>query len=299
MTERIRKQNSDNKASKKLDIEARILEHSAHLRVPSHMSREEALSVLRNKISESDYSGKQSEKRIVKPLFWYASIAAGILLLIGIWRIGFYSPLCEVVADKGAHINYMLPDGSQVILNSDSKVTFDKKNFNRKRYLTLDGEAFCNIAKGETFIISTKHADINILGTSFNVYSRDDEFKVSCLSGKILITSADKSVTIIPGESVSLSNNQLKNYQDRNINTSNSWINGEFYFENAPLNSILKEIERQFNVKFEVQRVDKKYFTGSFTNSSLVDALEIVCIPLGLKYEIGGNDKIIISERPH
>jgi ferric-dicitrate binding protein FerR (iron transport regulator) len=298
MTDRITMQSSDNDASKKPDIEQRILERTAHLSVPSGMSREEALSVIRKKISESSYSGKHTVKRILKPLFWY-SMAAGILLLFGIWRVGFFSPLTEVVADNGSHIDYRLPDGSQVILNSDSKLTYDKKNFNRNRHLTLDGEAFCNIAKGEKFIISTKQVEIEILGTSFNVFSRDDELKVSCLSGKILVTSVDKSVTIIPGESVSLRNNQLNNYKDKNINTADSWINGEFYFENAPLNSIIKEIERQFNVKFEVQKIDEKYFTGSFTNNSLVDALEIVCIPLGLKYEIGRKDKIIISEKPH
>ena len=74
--------------------------------------------------------------------------------------------------------------------------------------------------------------------------------------------------------------------------------NGEFTFEDAPLNSVFMEIERQFNVKFASLKFSNKYFTGGFTNKNLVEALDIVCIPMGLTYEIGSNSKIIVREKP-
>lgn len=57
------------------------------------------------------------------------------------------------------------------------------------------------------------------------------------------------------------------------------------------------EIERQFNVKFATRERENRFFTGSFTNKDLEEALETVCIVMRLNYEIGENEKISISNR--
>ena len=162
----------------------------------------------------------------------------------------------------------------------------------------MEGEAFFDVRKGTAFTINTKLADIKILGTSFNLVSRDNSFKVSCITGKIQISLGSHSLTITPGESATLSNNELLKYSDKNIKRIPNWRIGEFYFEDSPLNLVFKEIERQFNVNFVVAKMDEKFFTGSFTNKNLVNALDIVCIPMELTYEIGGNSKIFIREKP-
>jgi ferric-dicitrate binding protein FerR (iron transport regulator) len=184
-----------------------------------------------------------------------------------------------------------------VKINSDSKISFNNSDFLKNRRLKLDGEAYFEITKGDDFIISTRLADIKILGTTFNVFSRDDDFKVSCLTGRILVSKNNESVTISPGESATIIDNRLIYFEDKNINTSNGWTAGDFNFENAPLNMIFSEAERQFNVKFVLQNVGEKYFTGSFSNIDLNAALETICQPMGLKYEIGGKDKIFITEK--
>jgi ferric-dicitrate binding protein FerR (iron transport regulator) len=206
--------------------------------------------------------------------------------------------LVNVIAEKGQHTEYKLPDGSVVAMNAESKITFQKSNFSQNRLLTMDGEAFFDIRKGTTFTINTKLADIKILGTSFNVVSRENLFKVSCVTGKIQVTSGSQSLIIIPGESAILTNHELTKYPDKNIKLIANWRVGEFFFEDAPLNSVFKEIERQFNVNFVVTKMDEKFFTGSFSNKNLVNALDIVCIPMGLTYEIGSNSKIYIREKP-
>ena len=156
---------------------------------------------------------------------------------------------------------------------------------------------FFEVTRGNPFHISTSNADITVLGTSFNVCSRGNLFKVSCITGKIKVNTATQSVEITPGESATLKGNDLISYPDKNSGTSAGWIRGEFYFENSSLDIIFKEIERQFNVKFVAKEMNEKHFTGSFTNNNLKDALEIVCIPMGLKYEIGNNGKILVQEK--
>jgi ferric-dicitrate binding protein FerR (iron transport regulator) len=94
---------------------------------------------------------------------------------------------------KGEHINYQLPDGSVIAMNAESKISFNRNKFMKKRFVEMEGEAFFNIQKGGPFTIRTKSADIHILGTSFNVYSRDQAFKVSCVTGKIKVTSREQA----------------------------------------------------------------------------------------------------------
>jgi ferric-dicitrate binding protein FerR (iron transport regulator) len=296
MTEKTNNQNSDSERFKNQDLEQKILKHAASLKVPPGLSTEEALSKVKSRISSGN-TAFQVKRNMRKTLFMYSSVAATILLLFGIWRIWIYRPVTEVNVAKADHTEYNLPDGSQVKINSDSKISFNKKDFMKNRRLNLDGEAYFEITKGDNFIITTKHADIKILGTTFNVFSRGEEFKVSCLTGKIQVSDKNTFVIIIPGETATIKDNSLIYFQDKNINSANSWTAGEFYFENAPLNLIFSEMERQFNVKFELQNVGEKYFSGSFSNINLDTALETICQPMGLKYEIGGKDKIFISEK--
>lgn len=295
MTEKINNQNSGSDKLKNFDLEEKILKRSGELKVPGGLSQEEALLKLKKRIAENPASFKV-KRYSASSIFIYSSLAAGLLLLFGLWRIYVFNPTTAVRVEKASHMSYSLPDGSLVKINSDSKISY-KKDFLKNRRIIIEGEAWFDVTKGESFVISTKNADIKILGTSFNLFSRDSEFKVSCISGKIMVTDKNTSISINPGESAILKDNQLVSFEDKNISTASSWTEGEFYFENAPLKTIFKELERQFNVKFELQIADEKFFTGSFSNINISTALEIVCQPMGLNYEIGSKNKIIISTK--
>jgi transmembrane sensor len=280
-----------------MDLEQKILSRTAHFRVPSGKSAEEALTAFKS--AAGDMSRKSAVvyiNRTRRLIFRSSAVAAAGLILFGFWALFLHIPETKVVAEKGTHLDLSLPDGSHVTINADSKIAYNKKGFTAKRELILDGEAFFDVTRGNSFIISTSNASIKVLGTSFNVYSRGDNFRVSCVTGRIAVSSGNKSVEITPGQSAALSGKELFSYQDKNLVSSTGWIKGEFYFENSPLKVIFSEIERQFNVKFAVGEMKEKYFTGSFTNKDLKNTLEIVCIPMGLIYEVGDNGKIFITE---
>jgi transmembrane sensor len=260
------------------------------------LSKEEARARLASRIAAGPLPEKKPVKHVNFVKYWVAA-ASIIFLISGIWALFIYQPVENIVAEKGQHADYRLPDGTFITLNADSKISFSKKKFNKQRQVQMDGEAFFNVQKGSTFTINTPLAAIKILGTSFNVFSRDNIFKVSCFTGKIIITSGLQSSTITPGEMAYLENNTLKIMQKADISTSAQWRVGEFNFENASLNLVLDEIERQFNVTFVASGLTDKDFTGSFTNRNLVEALDIVCIPMGLTYEIGSNSKIYIKPK--
>jgi transmembrane sensor len=279
-----------------LETEEKVLRYSAQYKVPHAISKEEALQLVKSRIADG-YRSKNDEKDRHLGYYWMVSAAASLIFLLGIWYLLTSKPLTEVAIAKGQHFEYQLPDGSDVTLNADSKISFKKEKFNNNRYLKLDGEAFFSVKKGSAFTVNTDFADIKVLGTSFNIYARDNVFKVSCLTGKVSVTSKDQSYIITLGESVELSNNQLNKFKDMNVGTITNWRIGEFNYYDVPLKRVLQEIERQFNVNFVGANIDNKYFTGGFTNKNLVDALDVVCIPMGLTYEIGSNSNILISEK--
>jgi transmembrane sensor len=279
-----------------MDTGEKILWRSEHLRLPESMSKEEAFKKLMGTINNTDSIPMKTEFRIPRIFYRYAATAV-ILIATGILFVSIYKPKADVIAQKGSHSDIILPDGSSVSLNADTKITYNKGSFSKKRTLKMNGEAFFNIEKGSPFTIKTDLAEIQILGTSFNIYSRDNSFKVTCFTGKIRVSSETGSVIILPGESASVENNKLTVKKDENIDASVKWRAGEFNYENTSLKLVFSEIERQFNVTFESQDIDGKFFTGSISNKNLADALDIVCLPMGLTYEIGGNSKVVIKHK--
>jgi transmembrane sensor len=278
-----------------LEIERRILDRSSKFEVPEGRSVTDSLSLLKMRIAENEESSVKNETSRVRMLYMVSSIAAGLLLLVGVWQLFIRSGEKEILSQKGSHMEYILPDGSIVNLNAESKITLSEKNFSNERHINLTGEAFFEVTKGDPFTISTKNGSIKVLGTSFNVYARANSFKVSCFTGSILVSAIKKSVTLSPGESAELSDKDLKSYYEKNLGRTNSWIIGEFFYENTCLISVFEEIERQFGVKFDAVELENEFFTGNFTNKDLRSALDIVCIPMGLNYEIGRNNKILVT----
>jgi transmembrane sensor len=284
---------------RELDAEQKILRYSATYNPPFTVTKERALQELKARIALGETLEDAPKTNVKRAIYWISSAAAFLLLAFGIWHIWLRKPMVDVIAAKGLHNEYLLPDSSLVSMNAETKITYRKGNFKKERYLTLEGEAFFSVKKGKKFTINTKFADIKILGTSFNVFAREEMFKVTCVTGKVSVTSGNQSVIITPGESVTLNNQALVKYYDKNINTVANWRMGDFYFENTPLSFVFREIERQFNVTFEGENMNNKFFTGSFSNKNLVNALDIVCLPMGVTYEIGSNSKILIKEKPH
>jgi len=292
-------QYSDNQDFKSLDLEQKILSRSSAFKINGGKTQNEALEELKKRISDKEtgiISMESNDKR-ARMIWRISSIAAGILLIFGLWQIIPGVSETRIVTARGSQTDYTLPDGSDVRLNSESRITFKKNSFGSERLVSFKGEAFFNVKKGGSFRIMTPNGDVKVLGTSFNVFSRNEIFKVSCSTGKVIVIVNNQSVVIEPGESAELTNGTLKSFHDPRFKYVTGWINGEFYFENTPLNLVFDEIERQFSVKFVGKERKNEFFTGSFTNKDLDTALEIVCIPMGLEYEIYQNGEISICNK--
>ncbi len=288
-----------NKPFGELDIEQKIQICTSALSVPQGISKEEAFKRLSEKIDTETVSQPSLRiskgKHAISRFFYSAAAIVVILIACGV----IMSMLTKTVtAPRGSHIEYTLADGSTVNLNSDSQIKFKKYRFNKNRTIKLEGEAYFYITSGKTFTVNTYMGSITVLGTAFNVYARDNNFSVNCLRGKVRVDTKDSSAILTKDQGVELSGNVLKEIKEEN-GSPISWIEGEFFFENAPLKKVIVEVERQFNVTFaEINnQLANKNFTGSFSNQSLDIALDIICTPLGLEYETNNGHNIVLKER--
>lgn len=259
-------------------------------RVPQKRNKAEALEILRTKLHP------QIAVKPTRSLLIYWAAAASVALIALLSTVYFYnSAINYLIADRGQHSEYTLPDGSTVNVNADSKISYSKARFTKRRILKLEGEAFFSVQKGNPFVVETKLGNVEVLGTNLNVYARNNNLNVACLTGKVKVTARGESLILGPGEKADLISGKLLKTTSINPGQMAGWRTGEFHFESVPLISIFEEVERQFNVSITAKDLENRYFTGDFSNKDLNEALQTICLPMQLDYEIISGNKIRIE----
>ena len=158
----------------------KIIEASGSLTPPS-FDVEQALADFRQR--------QQKETRVVRmqPRRSFMRIAAAVAVLIAA-AVFYISTLDETfTAQYAQRTEVVLPDASEVILNSGSKLSYSERKWDEERKLSLEGEAFFKVAKGEKFTVNTSLGSVSVLGTQFNVKSREGFFEVTCYAGLVRV----------------------------------------------------------------------------------------------------------------
>ena len=273
-----------------LNSEEKIMKMAEGLTVPEGKDKELVLEAIFSKHE------KPAVTKTIQFRVYFQAAAAVILLLIGIYSVSVIYSNQRIKTGFGSQTQITLPDGSLVSLNSGSKLSWNEKKFNSNRLVTLSGEGYFEIKKGGEFRIKTDNGTVQILGTKLNVFSREKEFWVSCLTGKVGVEAGNTSQILLPGEITELTSNGLEKRVLAEVNQTAAWKEGLFYFDDKPLVSIFAEIERQFDVSIQFEGDTKRSITVSFTNKKLEETLDVVCIPMGLKYEVDNKNKVRITE---
>jgi len=272
------------------DEVADFLKKSTFARVPFKKSKEDIWDQISNEI---DVDQTTISRRV--SVWRFARIAAAVAL-IATSIVLFLSPSTqvEVLTANGEKTTQTLPDGSKAILNAVSMVSYSS---DWDRELTLDGEAFFEVTKGEKFLVKTNSGTVEVLGTSFNVFARDGDFNVVCKTGKVRVSVPARSILeeIEPGQAIMVNSDTVKLVY-RVPESMGNWQKGEFYFDHQPISQVFEELQRQFSVAIEFDSSSEQEFSGYFTNKNLENALEMVCLPLGLEYQKTGQNTFAISE---
>jgi ferric-dicitrate binding protein FerR (iron transport regulator) len=260
----------------------KILERSSGFKVKGNISKEEAWNKTIKKLNRN---------RFRKRLAYYAAAA----ILIPFIFIILTSNNKSFESPNGKNKVVYLPGSSKIILNAGSSVELKKIKFFNRWIVKLEGEAYFEIEKGQKMEIKCNRGEVKILGTSFNVFSRDNNFVVECYSGKVSVSNNKKTITLKPNTGSRLVGNSTKLEEYSIENEGNkTWIEGFYNFVNQPLKSVFNEFERQYDylILYKTDITDRIY-SGSFKNDNLENAIKTICLPMDLDYTLDKNKKTI------
>lgn len=260
----------------------KIAEATQEFDTPYFKEVENLDSILKNR------EGSSSKIRSINPMKYFLRAAAVIAVVVASYLF-FESRDTSFSTEVAQRKELRLPDQSEVILNAQSSLSYNEKDWESNRNLSLEGEAYFKVQKGEKFRVETPQGVVSVLGTQFNVFSRGDQFYVKCFEGLVSVAFKDTLMEVPAGNYLKLEKDKLISFEITN-DISPAWINFESQFENATLETVLAELQRQYSVSvIHTIRSDKK-FTGRITHKDLNLALRSICEPLQLTYKITDNE---------
>ncbi|RYZ31999.1 MAG: FecR family protein [Sphingobacteriales bacterium] len=192
------------------------------------------------------------------------------------------APHSELITKPGSKTSLVLPDGSRVWLNADSKLTYGSGYGKTDREVHLTGEAYFDVKKDSArpFLIHTTNMDLKVLGTKFNVKSYPGEAtsEAALISGslEISLTARNKQkIVLLPNEKLVVANKSPDNLKttskltltlplisiknitrferDDRIIVETSWIQNKLAFQDEKFSDIALKMEKWFAVPIMIE----------------------------------------------
>lgn len=184
-----------------------------------------------------------------------------------------------LVIPRGGQYQLTLPDGSKVWLNAASSIRYPVTFTGNERRVELTGEAYFEVAKDarKPFHVITPTQDVEVLGTHFNVnaYANEPAVKTTLLEGSVKV-KAENSVVLKPGEQAELSgtNSLLTIDHSPDLEQTMAWKNGFILFNKTDIKSIMRQVERWYNVDVVFEGdIPQRTFTGGIARSARLSEL--------------------------
>ena len=269
-----------------------------HIDFTGHRPSAAQVERIWEKIEAGTREQKDLQARVVplwqRPRAWMGAAAAVAAVILGVWVLWQADGPEQYSTAVAEQRIVELPDGSRVVMNAASSLSFNGEGWRTQRSVYLEGEAFFEVTEGERFTVTTPRGDVEVLGTSFNVQARDGLFSVHCFTGKVAVRSQGQEELLLPAQGVRLVDDTLKPLRFEGEEAA-AWRTGTHVFESRPLEEVFAELERQFGYKINFpDAVSLRQYTGFFESGNLEKALQAVCWPMNLKYEILEDEKRVV-----
>ncbi|MCK3685364.1 FecR domain-containing protein [Maribellus sp. YY47] len=259
---------------------------------------------------------QKKRKEGIATFYKYAAILVVALLLGSVgYYIGFRNQIpavySEVISGENQVLQqYVLPDGSVIALNSNSKLTFPKKFKGDVREVSIEGEAFFDVKPNpeKPFVINAGETQVKVLGTSFNVsaYPGDETVEVIVETGKVQVIgkSTEKQtetaeVFLIPGEKGTFftQNKTLEKSVNADPNFL-SWKTHDLIFNKVPLSEVIRCLEKTYHITVDVAEpeLNDLLYEGHFDRKPADFVLDVIRLTFNLELT-GENEHYTLSGR--
>lgn len=277
------------------------------------------------------HTSREEERPVRKLPAWpYWSVAASVLLLLGLWFFLKPGPrgysydtnkaqaaqrLVEKVNTGDTPVSVLFADGSKVRLAPSSRISFPE-NFNggEKREVYLSGEAFFEVAKNpdRPFFVYSNELVTKVLGTSFNIraYETDQDVVVNVLTGKVAVSIAEnlpatpggekvRHLLLLPNQQATLSRKEaelVRSLVKDPALVKNNAANEEFIFTKTPANEVFETLEAAYGVQiaYDATVFARCELTADLTTESLYEKLDVICKSIEATYK-SEDGQILVS----
>ncbi len=231
-------------------------------------------------------------------LVWViAASLAGLVVLLG-FHAQLFSRTYETA--YGETRTVILPDGSTVMLNSNSSLQIPRFGFGRQwfnmptREVRLTGEAFFSVthtATNQRFVVKTGNGpEIVVLGTEFTVFARPRGLKVALNRGKVAVNyhqpdQQAKQVMMKPGDLLTVTpKGIMQRQQTRQAPVNPAWTEHRFVFDKTTLTEIAAMLAENYGRSVRIPDDETSHLTlsGAYTAQNADELLRIIAEVLNL-----------------
>ncbi len=198
---------------------------------------------------------------------------------------------CHVAVPMGASYSKQLTDGTRIVINADTRLTYPETFEAHRREVALMGEAYFEVAhKADApFVVTTPAGSIEVLGTHFNVMADADRTTVTLAEGSVRLRFGHREFTMQPGEQACIT--ASGDIDVRTVNTRNytSWSTGTYDFSDTPLSEITRQLSLWYGVCIHIDspEVAASRYTGVIARSeSLQQAIDLLTTISDLRFEV-------------
>lgn len=199
---------------------------------------------------------------------------------------------------RGETYEVDLPDHSTVILNSESSLTYPTSFASTgPRVVKMTGEAYFDVHHDvkRPFHVQVARGTIEALGTSFNVnaYADEQAVRATLLEGRVRVVGAEDSILLRPGQQAVMKTGLVKVLSGVDTSAVVGWKNGDFVFDSTPLNEVMRQLGRWYNVQVSYDTLgEQPSFTAEISRNRPASEVLKVLEVSGYRFTIVGKDRI-------
>jgi len=277
-----------------IDLSKKINEMIAQTTIDWGKSKEQIWDALEKRMGTP-----QPVKMVILKPWLKTAIAAALALLAGI-AVFMQLYTKNVRIPDGQQSQVYLPDQSLVKLNAQSTLSYKPLLWRFSRKITFEGEAYFEVNPGRRFRVVSGKGNTVVLGTKFNIYARNSEYQVTCVSGSVKVSEIHgiSEVILRPGQKAVLGLSGTLDVQS-DVNTAHtlSWLESRFSFTSVPLSGVFEEISRQYGIVIRIPEGLDNTYTGTFNKDTAVgNTLHLICKPFNLTFARTSNDEYVVTK---
>lgn len=214
------------------------------------------------------------------------------------------SPLSKntLVVPAAKFFKMTLSDGTKVWVNANSELSFPTTFPKNERRISLKGEAYFEVAKDANrpfYVDLEKQQSVKVLGTHFNIKSREESSRTTLAEGKVSFTSNLKTVVLAPGQYAQSKGLDIKVAQ-ADLEKELAWKNNEFFFKGDNIVEIAKQLQAWYNLEVSFAKdvsLSQTYSGQIRRNANLSEVLNMLSFVSNLNFKIESNKLTIQNKK--